>query len=182
MIEGKCIFLRAMEPEDMDCYWDMLNDPGVSDKVVGWSFPISKHEQMEWYERAIVDKRNMRFTIALKESKQAVGMVTLSAIDWQNQSATHGIKLHSTCPKGKGIGTDAVMTLMKFAFDEVNLHRLDGSWIDYNTASKKLYEKCGWNVEGTKKEAVYRNGKYHDLQIAGITKDEYIAIKERLGW
>jgi len=182
MIEGKNIYLRAMEPHDMDCYWEMLNNPSISSNVVGWSFPVSKHEQLQWYERTITDKKNMRFTVVLKESDKAVGMVTLSSIDWQNRSATHGIKLHPSCPKGKGIGTDAVMTLMKYAFEEVNLHRLDGSWIDYNTASINLYTKCGWVVEGVKKEAIFRDGEYHDLKITGITKDEYLVAKERLGW
>lgn len=182
MINGKQIYLRAMEPEDMDCFWDMINDPSVSHNVVGWSFPVSKHEQMQWYERAVGDKRNLRFTVVLKEADLPVGMVTLSSLDWQNRSATHGIKLHPDCPKGKGIATDAVMTLMQYAFEEVGLHRLDGSWIDFNEPSRKLYEKCGWSVEGVKKEAIYRDGKYHDLIIVGILKEDYLKAKERLGW
>lgn len=182
MIEGKEINLRAMELEDMSCFWDMLNDQAVSSMVVGWSFPVSKEEQNEWYHRAIHDVKNKRFTISQKETNQAIGMVTLSNIDWQNRSATHGIKLHPTCPKGKGIGTDAVKTLMKYAFEEVNLNRLDGSWMEDNIASEKLYIKCGWQIEGVKKNAIYREGIYHNLKIAGITKEDYLAIKERLEW
>ncbi len=173
MIEGKTVILRQMEESDMSCYYEMINDPFIYSKVVGWSFPVSKLEQSEWFSRAIHDKDNRRFTIVLKETGLPVGMVTLSNIDWQNRSAFHGIKLHSSCPKGKGIGTDAVMTLMKYAFDEVNLNRLDGCWISDNIASEKLYLKCGWRIEGVKKDAIYRNGSYHDLKIVGITRSEY---------
>lgn len=182
MINGKRIYLRAMEPEDMECFRDMINDPSVSHNVVGWSFPVSKREQMQWYERAVSDKKNLRFTIVLKENDQPVGMVTLSSLDWQNRSATHGIKLHPSCPKGEGIATDAVMTLMQYAFEEVGLHRLETTRIEYNEASKKLYEKCGWKIEGVKKEAIYRSGEFHDLFVVGILEEDYRKAKERLGW
>lgn len=182
MIEGKQIFLRAMEPDDMECFRAMINDPAISHVVVGWSFPVSKYEQMKWYESAVHDKKNLRFTIVLKETGKAVGMVTLSALDWQNRSASHGIKLSSECPKGQGIATDAVMTLMKYAFEEMGLHRLNGGNIAYNKASEVLYLKCGWSIEGVKKEAIYRSGKYHDLLITGILEEDYYKAKERLGW
>jgi RimJ/RimL family protein N-acetyltransferase len=182
MIEGKNIYLRVMELEDMDCYREMINTPAVSDKVVGWGFPVSTESQIEWYHKAIHDEKNKRFTIVDKESNMPVGMVTLSGIDWHNRSATHGIKLHPSCPKCKGIGTDAVMTLMKYAFEEVNLNRLDSSHIEGNIPSEKLYLKCGWNIEGMKKNAIYRNGCYHNLKITGITKEDYYKAKEKLGW
>ena len=181
-IEGKQIYLRAMEPEDMEMCREMINDEDVSQMVVGWSFPVCKKEQMEWYDRVALSKTDKRFTVCLKENDSAVGVVTLTDIDLVNRSAFHGIKLHPSCPKGKGIGTDAVITLMKYAFEEINLNRLDGSWIEYNIPSKKLYEKCGWYEEGTKKEAIYRNGQYHDLKIAGITRREYLQLKEKNNW
>lgn len=181
-INGKKIYLRPMELSDMDAYQTMINDETISQKVVGWSFPVSKEEQLSWYHKVIGDSKNKRFSVVLKQNDEVVGMVTLSSIDWHNRSATHGIKLLPSCPKGEGIGTDAVITLMKYAFEEVNLNRLDGSWIEYNIPSMKLYKKCGWSEEGIKKEAIYRNGKYHNLVIAGITKSEYLNIKETNNW
>lgn len=180
-IVGEKVYLRAMELEDMELYRSMVNDEDISKMVVGWSFPVSKKEQIDWYNRVVSDS-NKRFTICLKENDQPVGMVTLTNIDLVNRSAFHGIKLHSSCPKGKGIGTDAVMTLMNYAFNKLNLNRLDGEWIVYNTASKKMYEKCGWREEGIKKKAVYRDGEYHDLAICGILKEDFIEAKKRLGW
>jgi len=72
------------------------------------------------------------------------------------------------------------MTLMKYAFEELRLVRLDGSFIEYNLPSQGMYKKCGWSIEGTKKKALYRDGKHYDLLIAGITDDDYYAAKERL--
>lgn len=176
MIEGKSIYLRQMEESDMPYYYDMINDSYIYDRVVGWSFPVSMKEQNDWFEKAVKDNLNKRFTIVLKETNKPVGVVTLTNIDWQNRSAFHGIKLHSSCPKRAGIGTDAVLTLMKYAFNEVNLNRLDTTWLSDNIASENLYLKCGWEIEGIKKKAIFRNGTYHDLKITGITKEKYLSF------
>ena len=179
-VYGKKIYLRAMEPEDMEMYREMANDPETERLLGGWSFPISKREQLSWYERAVSDKNNLRFTIVVQETEEASGMLNLVDIDWKNGSAFHGIRLSGN--KGKGFGTDAVMTIMKYAFEELRLIRLDGSFIEYNLPSQGLYKKCGWVIEGTKKKAYYRNGQHYNLLIAGITDEEYFEIKERLGY
>lgn len=182
MIEGKQIYLRAMEPKDMDCFWDMINDPDISRNVVGWSVPVSKRQQMQWYEYVVGDRTNLRFTIVSKENDTPLGMITLTGVDWQSRSAEHGIKLQASCPKEKGIATDAVMTLMGYAFLEMGLHRIESTRISYNKASEKLYKKCGWIDEGVKREAVYRGGTYHDLIVMSVLKEDYLNAKERLGW
>ena len=72
------------------------------------------------------------------------------------------------------------MTLMTYAFDQLNLNRLDGEWLLTNTVSKQLYEKCGWHEEGVKKQAVYRDGKYQDLAFSGILKEDFDKVKNQI--
>ena len=179
-IYGKKVFLRGMEPEDMEMYREMANDPNTERLLGGWSFPISTKEQTEWYEKAVADKRNLRFTIVVQETEEAIGMVNLVDIDWKNGSAFQGIRM--SAKKGQGYGTDAVMALMRYAFEELRLVRLDATILEYNTVSQGLYKKCGWSIEGTKKKAIYRQGKHYNLLIAGITDEEYYAIKKDLDY
>lgn len=181
-IIGKKIYLRAMEPGDMEMYREMANDPETEWMIGGWSFPISKKEQLEWYEKVILDKNNFRFTIVMRESEQPVGMVNLVNIDWKNRSGYHGIKLSPQSPKGKGIGTDAVMTIMEYAFDELQFNRLDTAWSEYNKASIGLYKKCGWSIEGCKKRGVFKRGKYYDRYFGGILVEDYYKTVKRLNW
>ena len=180
-IYGEKVLLRAMEPEDMEMYREMVNDPDIERMLGGWSFPVSSVEQRQWYERAVTDKSNLRFTIELP-GEGAVGMVNLVDIDWRNRSAFHGIRLKSDAPKRLGIGTDAVMTLMHYAFEELQLVRLDGSWVEYNKKSIDLYKKCGWIVEGIKEKAIFHGGRYYSLYIGGILAEGYYEAKNRLGW
>ena len=132
------IKLRALEPEDMEALRATVNDPEMEKMVVGWSFPVSKRQQMSWYERVIGNPTNHRF--AVEYEGKFVGISTLTDIDWKNRSAFHGIKLTQDAPKGKGIGFDAVVAVMKYAFEELQLNRLYGGILEYNIASKKLYD------------------------------------------
>ena len=177
---GEMIILRAMEPEDMRIFCEMVNDPYIESMVGGWSFPISQFEQARWFEKVFNDKRNLRFTIVSKKNGEILGMANLKDIDWKNRVAFHGIKLAPNAEKGIGYGKDTVMTLMKYAFEELQLNRLDGAIIEYNHASMSLYKKCGWKIEGTRRQAIYKNDSYHDNILVGILKTEYYDIMSKI--
>jgi RimJ/RimL family protein N-acetyltransferase len=151
----------------------MLNDPEIEKMVGGYSFPISLKQQKEWFSRTSNDANNIRLIIETKEDG-SVGFANIVNIDWKNRSAFHGIKIANKSFQSRGIGTDTVMTVMRYCFEELNLHRLDGSIIEYNTPSQKLYiNKCGWKIEGTKRQSIFKGNMYHNELIVSILKDEY---------
>ncbi|MDO5759812.1 MAG: GNAT family protein [Bacteroidota bacterium] len=171
-IQGKIVTLRAMRLEDMHMICDMFNDAELENLVVGWAFPLSYEQQQAWFEKHLWDNNNFRFVIETPRDG-AVGIATLTDIDWKNRRATHGIKLANQKNRTKGVGTDSVMAIMRYAFDELGLHRLDGSWFDSNVASKGLYTKCGWKAEGVKRDYVYKRGEWRDLTMVGVTEKDY---------
>lgn len=171
-IKGDKIILRALELEDAEVLREMINDSEIEKNVAGWSFPVSKHAQIEWIEK--VNKSYTDYVFAIEYLDMGcIGVANLINIDWKNRSAFHGIKLVNKDFRGKGIGTDTVLTIMNYAFNELQLNRLDGSIIEHNSASQKLYKKCGWEIEGIKKEAIFKSGKYYNNYIVGITHKEY---------
>ena len=174
-IYGKNVVLRAIEMEDCALIKDMFNDPEIESLVVGWAFPVSSYAEERWLEAHYNDRDAYRFVIDTEENG-AIGILTLTEIDWKNRRATHGIKLANKERRTKGIGTDSVMAIMRYAFDELGLHRLDGSWFDFNAPSKGLYTKCGWKEEGIKREYVYKRGSWRDLTIVGILESDYRAL------
>ena len=91
----------------------------------------------------------------------------------KNRRASHGIKIANKERRAKGVGTDTVMAIMRYVFDELGLHRLDTSWFDSNVASKTLYTKCGWKVEGVKREYIFKRGQWRDLTVVGILESDY---------
>lgn len=177
-IKGKKVTLRAMTRNDMPLICDMFNDPEIENLVVGWAFPISLEQQNKWFDNHMNDTDNFRFIIETEEDG-AVGIATLSDIDWKNRRASHGIKIGNTQKRTKGIGTDAVMAIMRYAFDELQLHRLDGSWFPDNIPSQNMYKKCGWVEEGVRKDYIFKQGKYRDLVIVRILATEYRQLIEK---
>lgn len=171
-IKGKFVTLRAIEKTDLELMREMLNDPEIENLVVGWAFPISKYQQEKWYENNIGNQTNLRFIVETDDG-QAVGLATLVNIDWKNRRAKHGIKIAKLEDRNKGYGKDTVMAIMRYAFDELQLNRLDTTWLEYNITSRTMYKKCGWKEEGKLREAIYKNGSYKDLLLGGILKSDY---------
>ena len=170
---GKIVKLRALEMTDLEMLRKIVNDPEIEKLVGGWSFPISKKEQEDWYNTIYRDKKNLRFAIETKEDG-IIGMADLRNIDWKNRTASHGMKIGNRDYRKKGYGTDVVMAVMRYAFYELGLNRLECNILDYNIPSQKLYiDKCGWTVEGKKRQHIFKNNKFHDQLIVGILKEEY---------
>jgi RimJ/RimL family protein N-acetyltransferase len=76
------------------------------------------------------------------------------------------------------------MAISRYAFEELGLVRMNGSMISYNKASIGVYtKKCGWKIEGTKKNSYFRKNQWWDKIIVGITREDYFElIKETNYW
>lgn len=178
-IKGKIVTLRAMEIEDQELLRGMVNDPEIEKMVGGYSYPVSKEQQLNWFNSNDNDSNNLRLIIETEEDG-AIGFANIVNIDWKNRSAFHGIKIANKKFRSRGIGTDTVMSVMKYAFEELQLNRLDGSIIEYNEASRKLYcDKCGWIVEGVKRKSSFKINEYHDELLVGILREEYFELLNR---
>lgn len=169
-LKGKKVLLRAIEEKDLEILRKMINDQDFEYKVVGYSFPVSTLQQKRWYENTINDKRNLKLVIEYDE--KTIGLATLDNIDWKNRSAFHGMKLINEA-QGKGIGKDVVMTICSYAFNELQLNRLEGGMLETNIPSLKLYEKCGWKKEGLFRQYAYKNGRYLDYYPVSILREEF---------
>lgn len=67
----------------------------------------------------------------------------------------------------------AVTAILKYAFTDLNLHRVQLEVLTNNTRARNLYKKCGFRDEGEKRQAIFKNGRYLDITVMGILKTEY---------
>lgn len=174
-IPGSKTRLRALEEYDAELLRRMLNDPSIERRVGGWGFPVSMIQQQQWLAKVHTDEHTKRFMIDTTDTDkpQTIGMIYLTNIDWKNRCVESGIKLASDAPRRQGYATDAVRALFRYAFDELQMHRIEMEILDDNTASKKLYEKCGARQEGVKREAVYKGGRYIDQCLYAVLKRDF---------
>ncbi len=68
--------------------------------------------------------------------------------------------------------------LLTFAFDELNLHRVQLTVFSYNRPAIALYEKLGFQREGTFREFLQRDGRRHDMFLYGLLRREWQAREE----
>jgi RimJ/RimL family protein N-acetyltransferase len=175
-ILGKKIVLRAIEEADIPILHEWANDPTTQNIIGNIHFPSSFEYQKTWFKNLQNDTLNQRLAVDTQE-QGIIGISSIMQIDWRNNHAWHGIVLGNKDIRGKGYGIDAVMATMRYAFDEMHLERLDGSIIEYNTVSYSFYcDKLGWKKEGVRRNYYYRQGRYWDQIIVGITKNDYFEL------
>lgn len=176
-IKGRNVTLRAIEQSDLALMQAWSNDPDIQNNLGSWHFPASWRDIERWMSSFRNDANDQRFIIETADHG-AVGMANLVDINWKDRNAFHGMLLGSQ-GRGRGYGFDTVMTTMRYAFEELALERLDGSIIEHNEASYKLYVgRCGWTEEGRKKNAYFRRGRYWEKIIVGVTRKDYLKLCE----
>jgi len=175
-IKGKRVTLRGIEREDLLLLQPWSNDPEVQYQLGGWHFPSSAVVMERWFESLQSDELNQRFAIDT-EQHGLIGTANLVNINWKDRNAFHGMLLGDKDIRGQGYGTDTVMAIMRYAFEELGLERLDGSVIEYNEASLRLYlGRCGWREEGRKKNWYWRKNRFWDKIIVGVNRNDYSAL------
>jgi len=181
-IKGKKIILRAIEKRDLEFLHKWSNDPEINYNLGGWHFPSSMQDQEKWYNAFSENSTNQRFAIDTIDLG-LIGMANLVDINWKDRNAFHGMFLGETSSRGRGYGVDTVMTIARFAFEELGLRRLDTTVISYNKPSIGVYtEKCGWKIEGVKKNYYFRKSQWWDQFIVGITQDDYLQLVKENGY
>lgn len=166
--------LRAIEKEDCDLLKFLMNSAGVERTTVGWNQPISTIMQEKWIENYIASDTVMRWMIEL-DNGTVLGMVMLTDIDWKNRSALINIKTNPYEKKRmKGDTKNALYAVVKYAFEELALHRLDSLILKCNTFSIKLCEGLGFRLEGVQKSKIYKCGMWNDLCFHGLLDEDYV--------
>jgi len=171
IIKYEDITLRAIEESDLELLKAMINDPEIENMTGGYSYPVSTYQQKKWFESILDRQDELRLIIDTKEHG-AIGVVMLTDIDWKNRTAQFHFKIVSQW-RGKGYGTKAAKALVKYAFEQLNLHCIYSYVLEYNIASQRVKEKCGFKKEGVLRERVYKNGKYHNVVVWSILKGEF---------
>lgn len=170
-IYGEKIFLRALEERDNVMLRELMNDPETERLVCGASWPVSESGQKQWLANLKNDPNMLRCAVQCIESGESVGTVILSDIDRHSGTAELHIKLASA-GRGKGYGTDCIKAVTAYAFRELRLNCVYANILEYNTASQKLFEKCGFHKDGVLRQRVYKGGRYVDVTAWSLLAGE----------
>jgi RimJ/RimL family protein N-acetyltransferase len=113
---------------------------------------------------------------AIAEDK-VIGDISLGGFDWAAGSAWVGIGIGEADFRGKGYGTDAMKVMLRYAFEELNLHRVSLDVFDFNPRAIKSYEKCGFKYEGTMRDFIYKEDKRWGILNMGVLRSEWLEMQ-----
>jgi RimJ/RimL family protein N-acetyltransferase len=175
------IELRALEPSDVALTTAWRNDPAIRDQVLSFRFPVSHVMEARFIERAIAGEGTAQCVVGIVDLSDGAlcGLVYLRDIDWISRHAAFGMMIGRRDRQRRGFGRRALRLMLAYGFDVLNLERIYLFVADYNTAGRRLYETAGFSHEGRLRQHVALEGKYHDLLVMGLLREEYAQARER---
>ena len=148
-----------------------MNDPNIV-RTLKSRYPIAFQNEVEWLQRAMEASATERhFAIERKDDRSHIGNASIHDIDWVSRTAWFGLFIGEPTAWNRGFGSDAIETLVRFAFEDMNLHKLRINVFDYNERAKHVLQSRGFVQEGKLQRDFYREGTYHDIVLLSIFRD-----------
>ena len=153
-LKGDNIFLRALEPSDLDFLYELENDEAlweVGNTITPYSRFILK-EYIDNSYRDIFEVKQLRLVICKNEDQTAIGLIDLYDFDPKNKRVGVGIVIFPDKEKQKGFASEALNLISKYALDRLKVHQIYAGITEDNLGSIRLFEKSGYIRNGIKKD------------------------------
>ena len=137
------------------------------------AYPRTEAALTQWLDDTHKATDAFLFAIRFLESDELIGYVELDGILWTHQVSGVSIAIGEAKHWGQGYGYEAMQLAIQFAFDELNLHRIQLTVFSYNERAIALYEKLGFQREGVYREHIHRDGKRYDMYLYGLLRSEW---------
>jgi diamine N-acetyltransferase len=163
-LKGNTIYLRALEPEDLEFIYAIENNESVWE-VSHTQTPYSRFLIRQYLENAnqdIYEAKQLRLAICLQGSFETIGLIDLFDFDAKNNRAGVGIVISNEANRNSGIGSEALDLIINYAFHHLQLHQLFANIGSNNEISIALFTKFGFEKIGVKKDWNKINNRYED--------------------
>lgn len=173
-LKGNTIYLRALEPEDLEFVYALENDENIW-TVSNTQTPYSKFLIRQYLENAhqdIYEAKQLRLAICKNSDATVLGLIDLFEFDPMNNRAGIGIVIQNEQDRKQGFGKEALELLIKYTFTKLNLHQLFANIGTKNKSSLQLFTTFGFQKIGVKKDWNLVNGNYEDEAIYQLLNNQ----------
>jgi RimJ/RimL family protein N-acetyltransferase len=174
MLETERLILRPLERSDLNAIKQWKNDADIKELLGGFSVGFSDDDMIEWYNSRGGKQNDIRYGLAIRDTAELIGYTGLYDIDWVNRRAEFGILIGNKEYWNQVFGVEATQAMLKFAFQDLGLHRVFLEVLALHKTAVKLYTKCGFRKEGELRQHTYRRGHYHNTLVMGLLRDEFL--------
>lgn len=175
-LQGKTIQLRDYRQEDYAAIRKWVNDPSTVQYLSTrfWP-PQTSVDTQEFLDRMLHSSHNAcNFVIADGGDGSYLGQLDLFRLDWKLRCGEVGMVIGLETNRGRGVGTEALGLLLRYAFCTLGLERVELTVDMDNHPARRCYEKAGFVMEGVKRHAFYRDGAFCDIGMLSVLRQEWL--------
>ena len=161
-LQTKRLILRDFELIDAESLARNINNPIISYMTGNLPYPYTLEKAKKYMVDDSVESKKdprleYRLAIQFKENPDVIGSIGLHRLDLKNKKATVaywlGVDYHR-----QGIMSEAEEEILRFAFEDLKLHKIVGTALVVNDASNKLFERFNFRKVGTYLKDRYKDG------------------------
>jgi RimJ/RimL family protein N-acetyltransferase len=159
-LAGERILLRPVSVQDVPGLRELVEDPDTR-RLTGTHAVFDEARLRRWYGSRGDHHDRLDLAVVEQATGEYAGEVVLNGLDPDNLSCSFRIGLRPGC-RGRGLDTEATSLIIGYALRTVGLHRV---WLEvyaFNPRAQAVYERVGFRVEGTLRDALRWDGAYVD--------------------
>ena len=175
MYKGNTIYLRLFEPDDYETTYMWRNNYDIQKMTCGNLRYISKEMEKNWAQKRSLDNtHDIYLAICLIENDKMIGWYSINDIDYLNRKCHCGGIVIGDKQYRDGVAyREAGDLAFQFIINELNMNRISGTCLREHILSRADMEASYWTLEGIERQAIYKNGTYHDICHYAILREEY---------
>lgn len=184
LFQGELVRLAAASPDEMAKMFNRWERNSLYSRLLDDQprIPFSEKKIRESFEKNLenLNPEEFLFSIFALDSQKVIGFIFLGPLEWNQGNAWVAIGIGETDYWGKGYGTEAMQLALRYAFTELNMHRVSLDVFGYNRRAIRSYEKAGFVLEGVQRKIVRREGQRWDVHFMGVLKEDWLRKQGRL--
>lgn len=174
-LKGTHVILKVLTEDDVhnSNWYGWFNDEETTRFMQKHYYPNTEELELEFLKESIsTSKTKLQLGICDVKGGPIVGVVGLNDIDYMNQKAEVSMIIGEARYQKVKYMVEAFRLIMNHAFNNLNLHRIYGGSI-VNEWAELLCRTLGFKREGVLRQDVFKNGKYNDVYLIGVLKEEF---------
>jgi RimJ/RimL family protein N-acetyltransferase len=172
-IEGDSVVLRRHGPGNLPAFRRWYTDPEVARLARYQDGPMRLDEIDRFFQVRALGPDSLAMAIHVREGDRLIGSCAFSQLDGDNGSAIYHITIGEKDAWGRGYGTEATALMLDHAFGTLGLHRIGLTVFEFNERAIRAYRRCGFQIEGRAREAIWRDGRWWDEVSMSVLASEW---------
>ena len=174
MLQSSRLLLRALQPADLnDSYLGWLNDPAINRYLETRFLPQTLEALVAYWETHRDDPASPWFAICRTDDGRHIGNIKLGPIQWLHRRADISLFIGDRSCWGQGYASEAIAMVRDWSFLELDLKKLNAGIYTGNIGSRRAFEKCGFELEGTIRKDVVSSGERLDVWRLGLPRSHW---------